>query len=201
MSHLSFEVIYRLAGLVTWDMGFEEQDAKNMMHMKSCERCYRQFCATMRMMDALDDFGFVEKQRSAGQQTHRKIAAQRKNTARVEIGMTVDCFCTELEVLSASGGWSFVRPASVNASAGVVMLCPPTRLEDLDDTRTYLEVDPEDGRLHIRLALGCFGQNPQVWLIDPAGEKTPVPLTDCAKSLEAKLPAMPSGKYRLLLEK
>lgn len=202
MSHLSNETLYRLAGLAVWDMGFEAQDAENMRHMLSCDKCYRKLCAHMAMMEAVGDFGFTGAMPVQVQSTSscsRAIARQKQWTARVEIGLTVKAYCAEIEVISASGGWSFARPAAKTAFGGAMALCPPTRLEDMSDCNTFVEVDPEDDRLVIRLSEAVAGQEPRAFLIMPDGEKRPVGLGGSRSG--AKLPSLPEGQYRIILEK
>lgn len=205
MSHLSGEILYRLAGLVVWDMGFEEEDARNMRHMLECESCYRRLCANMAMMEALDDIGLSEavpaREKKAPAPVKRieprKIASEKKRTARVEIGLTVCGPCPALEVVSASGGWSFVAAELVCAKGEKLALCPPTRLEDLADPGTFVEVDQEDQRLVVRLSDSQWKQNPQATLLLSGGRSYSLPLSRGS----TKLPTLPEGRYRLLLEK
>lgn len=205
MSHLSGEILYRLAGLVVWDMGFEEEDARNMRHMLECESCYRRLCANMAMMEALDDMGLSEALPAREEKAPatvkriepRKIAAEKKRTARVEISLTVSGLCPTLEVVSASGGWSFAAAELVCAQGGELALCPPTRLEDMADPDTFVEVDPVDQRLVVRLSDAQWKQSPQATLLLSGGRSYSLSLSQGS----TKLPVLPEGRYRLLLEK
>ena len=198
MSHLSFEGIYRLAGLVAWDMGFETQDAENMSHMRTCGQCYRQFCATVQMLEALDSFGFTEAE---VRRHHRKTRASRqKKLHRVEIGLSVERFYAEMEVLSAAGGWHFGAPA-VMQSCGNMLLCPPARLEDTGNPENTVEVDPESRNLRIHLTPEPSGGEIRAWLQNTQGGITPIPLREGPRGLDGSMPALAAGKYRIILEK
>lgn len=200
MSHLSRETLYRLAGLVTWDMGFGEQDVIDMTHIRTCESCYRKLCANMAIMEAVDEFGFADV--AELEQTHcdsRKVAARRKETARVEIALTVDRFCAELAVISAAGGWSFAAAVAQCGQSSRMTMCQPSRLEDMADSNTFLEVDPLDQRLVIRLSEELAARKPCAFLVTPEGEKRTIRLTGDPSGV--KLPALPEGSYRLILEK
>lgn len=195
MSHLSKEMLYRLAGLVTWDMGFEPEDARSMQHLKQCESCYRKLCAAMAMMDAVDEFGFVEAAAAAAPRREcRKMAPCR---ARVEIAMRVERLCPTLEVVRATGGWTFGAGETMVSLGGAVALCPPTRLEDRADRGTFLEIDPEDGRLSIRLSDDFSARDLRATLVTPAGEARPISLGTAG----GELPPLPEGNYRIILEK
>lgn len=198
MNHLSDEQIYDLALKVVNQSSFSSEDVANMKHVGQCDMCYNMLCSIMAIHDIashLVDFATAPIQ--------EVVTATIKGVCSAIIQLTIGAARPILsQIDSGLGSWTFGSPLAVAGSRALsVSESTATKLEDVDNSKTFIAYDSEKQLLVVQVDCSDISDHATVQLRSPDGTTNDIPLTKRGSVLWAEVSDLPDGKYDIILKK
>ena len=197
MNHLTDDQLYELATKIATNGAFSEADVTNMKHIAQCDECYQMLCCIIAMQDVsmhLDEFAVSP----ASVQT--TVSVQEKITAVIRLAINkVRPILDQIE--SGINSWSFDAPLAMAGVRSTKTSTGIQKLEDIDDTQTFVAYDPDKKILAIQIACDAGQDIPSVELKLPNGETRVVTLERKGPVLWGEVHGLEDGDYQVLLSK
>lgn len=197
MKHLLDEQLYDLTVKIATNGAFSREDVANMQHIAQCEECYQMLCCIRAMQDVSMHLGdFATLPAAAGQKT----SVQSVITTVIRLAITkVQPILEQLEAGIAA--WSFDAPLALPGARSTKAAGKVKKLEDVDNSQTFVAYDPDQRILVIQLACPADSKIPSVQLKLPDGSLRDVELVQKGAYLMGEVDDLEEGDYQIILSK
>lgn len=199
MNHLSQNTILQLGKKIHRQLPFSDRDTQDMYHIGRCDRCYETLRCTIKMLDLtdhMDRYFLRETEPQASSQTSGEGV-----TAVIWIDINrIRAVLRQKETLDTQ--W-FFDPAlpRVDTRSGKGAASAAVRLEDNDNSQTYVSYDPGKRLLQIRFDCRKEQYTPRAFLKKKDGTLREIVFEKREHLLCADIWDIGDGEYELILEK
>lgn len=197
MKHLTDEQVYALATKISANSSFTSDEITNMHHISQCDACYQMLCCVMAMQDVslrLGEFAHAPSASAA------KVPTQTSFSAIIRLAAsTVKPLLEQVEANIAT--WSFDTPLAVAGARSSRSDHQVCKLEDIDNSKTFVAYDPERKLLVFQVECGEEADIPIVEIRYPDGKKQQVVMQKVGGVFWAEVHELEDGDYQILLKK
>lgn len=206
MTHLTENQIMNLAEKAEEMYPYSETEREMMLHLKSCESCYEQFCSALALLEVTSESGYSVLSEIYGMEYSKSLAAKAGNRILAVVSLVKNKLKENIDVIMEqidreSDSFSF-RPSLATATRGQSDSQRKLyKVEDVSDEKTFIIMDPENDELMIQVnAKSISGGNVRVYIKTESGN-----ITDCELQLKGKIykgivKGLPSEKFQIVLE-
>ena len=196
MLHITNDKFCRLATLLTQEQAFEYEDMIAMQHILGCAACSGKLKRATAIVESADNIGMIsllaEKAEKAPADNHEKAIIQ-------IVVLDTRSVMTQLE--TAAARWFFDAPLGIGTKRSADSDAPPVeKLEDFDNSRTFVSYDPVKKMLAIQID-GKDGKVPSARIKTPDGTVRSISFEKRGSVYRAEVCNLEQGEYELILEK
>lgn len=197
MQHLTDDQLFHLADTIAEEDAFTEQDCQNMEHIGKCERCFRQLQNMIEILEAtkhapeLATYSYSEDDTSAN--PHMQSAV-------VKI-VVVDMAAIMEQIQTAATAWAFDKPLPVTTRGISTPVSTTPKLEDIENSNTYIAYDPIRRALTIQIEPDAQGVIPSAYLKFKDGTTREIHFETHGHFFRATVRDLTDGEYEVILEK
>jgi hypothetical protein len=192
MKHLTEDQLYELAVKIATKAAFTEENVICMKHISQCDGCYQMMCCIIAMQDIalhLEDFAAVQE----------TIVPPRITAV---IHLAVDQHQPSLnQVKTGLANWNFDVPALLPEERIEEKISGIQKLEDVDDSQTYIAYDRTKKLLEIQISCGIGDTVPSVMIKHLDGEAVSLMLAPNGSTLRGEVHDLEDGDYQVYLSK
>ncbi len=194
MKHLADNRLLALAKRILCEEDLSYREELEIEHISCCDECYELLRCTMAMVEVTDHMDLV-------MQKPARAAADDSAVIRVVI-LSPTAILHQLQEQQSC--WAFDAPPprsfAATRSAGEDA-SSVTKLQDIDNSRTYVAYDMKKKVLVIQLDCPEGEKVPRAFLEDSAGARREIELEKQERTYWARIHDLEEGEYRLILEK
>lgn len=207
MSHIEFDMLYRLAEMVDDDQPFNGEEIKAMEHISNCKECYDKFSSIFSIIEVTSDSGYIalsnifnigndfveiEKNSKKVMLVISVMMCKIKNTASVmmkQVKPVRDGFIFEMPLAIAARNIDSARETEIR------------RLEDIENEKNYVIVDPSANELLVQVDTRALkGKDVDIYIIQESGKKVSIPVERIGLLIRGKLSKIPNEQFYLYIE-
>ncbi len=197
MQHLNEDQLFHLADTITEEDAFTEQDLQDMEHIGKCEHCFRQL---QNMIEILEATKHAPELATYSYQEESPIESQHMQSAIVKI-VVVDMSAIMEQIQTAATAWAFDAPLPVTTRGAGTPVSSTPKLEDIQNSNTYITYDPARRVLTIQVEPDARGVIPSAYLKFKDGSTQKIRFEARGRFFRAEVHNLTDGEYELLLEK
>lgn len=201
MIHLTNDELYNLAELTFNDQPYNKAELTQMKHLKTCEECYRKFCAALAMMNVTSEAGYMMLSEIYNVEPlpgEKLLAVIRVIKNRINHSVAA-----VMEQLNEAGSrLHFAAPFMLGARSPGSEPSSISRLEEAEAEKTFVLFDAEKNELFIQLDLKPLQtDNVRVYLDFDNSERITVPLERKGNIIKGILRNIPDGDFKIRIER
>ena len=205
MKHIDFDALYHLAGLVIEDAPLEDNQIEQMYHISECKTCYDEFCSIIAILEATNETGMIairhilrDRIKSSEENVGKKILAVisvKAKMIREKISVVMEQLQDDVSSLC------FEAPLAMAARSTDSDIVPKvSKLEDIENERTFILFDSESRILYIQLDVRDLeSDNFSVYLVMSNGEKRMIPLSRDGNLLKSTIENITDTDFKILI--
>lgn len=194
MKHLSDDRLLALAQRILSEEDLSYREELEMEHISCCDECYELLRCTMAMLEVTDHMDLV---------MHEPVQPAAETSAVIRVVILSPAAILQ-QLQAQQSRWVFEAPPprsfAATRSAGEDT-SGVTKLQDIDNSRTYVAYDAGKKMLVIQMDCPEGEQLPRVFLEDAAGARREIELEKQERTYWARIQGLEEGEYRLILEK
>jgi len=208
MSHVEFEVLYRLAELIEEELPLGEEEMEALQHLADCEECYQKFCVLSTLADVTSESGYLllSEMYQFDQEPTAEKTLQEKVFAVIDVVVqrvkdSVSVVMEQVEQMQAM--IAFEQPIAVVArgtsgsSENSVQ-----KLEAVENERTFVAYDASSGVLLIQIDTVELDVDEVLCYVElSSGERVEVSMTRMGALLKGKLEGVQDTNFRVRIAK
>lgn len=198
MSHLHQDDILRLSKKILWEQPFDNKDVDDMYHISECDQCYEDLCCMLKIMDLTNH---MDRYFTKGSTTPTQTQTQSTVVSAV-ICISVGQISSILKQKTTKNTIWFFDPAlpRLNLRSGKTSFDSTVKLEDNDNSQTYITFDINKRLLQIRIDGRCETDIPKAFLKEANGLVREVELKRHGLLFCGEIQNVSDGEYELILE-
>ncbi len=200
MTHPGIDEILELASRTSDGLPYSDDERAMMEHLKECEECYDRFYAALALSDAVGNIGLLS---AAKNEATEKAGVGSKILAT--IGVIVDKVSsgigTALQQLDeATATFSFMPAMSLATRGTGDHQNSQSKLEDVNDEKTFISYDPETGRLYVQINLKDLPEkNVTVTVKTSDGRIEEIPMQKTGALLSGSIDNPKDGEFKVVV--
>lgn len=205
MKHIDFDNLYHLAELAVDDAPLEDLQIEQMKHIAECKDCYDEFCGIVAILEVTNETGMVvvrqilsnrlkTSEESVAQKVVAVISVKAKvirdhiNVVMEQLHSDINGLCFEAPLAMA------VRNVESDTASKI------SRLEDIENEKTFIVFDSELRTLYIQLDIRDLASDtPSAYLMFPNNEKKEVPLIRNGFLLKGRLDSINDIDFEIFI--
>lgn len=206
MTHLSEDQIMHLAEVTEDMIPYSALEKEMMLHLKSCEECYSQFCSCLALLEVTSESGYTVLSEIYGMEYAKSLAAKAGNKILAVVNLVKTKLMENMDVImeqvEGSGDSLRFRPALATAARGLSDSSKKMyKVEDVSDEKTFIIMDPVNDELLIQINTKTIpSEKIRVYLKTESGK-----IIDCDMTLKGKIykgiiKELPSEKFQIIIE-
>lgn len=194
MSHLTDDQLYDLAVKIIEEKPFTKEEILQMKHVAQCDECYDLLCCTMAMVETTQNLGsFAAVPEPVREPVQESITAA--------LRLVINAVQPILDQINA-GSWEFnkrvILAGARSTKDGAASI---QKLEDIDDSQTYIAYDPEKRLLVVQLAYDPAHGTPSASILEANGTSYEITFERHGDLLCAEIYDLEEGEHSIFLEK
>ncbi|MCD7784748.1 MAG: hypothetical protein LUH18_04100 [Oscillospiraceae bacterium] len=200
MTHLGDDEILELASKTSDGLPYSDDERAKMEHLKECEECYDQFYAALALSDAVGNIGLLS---AAKNEATEKAGASSKILAT--IGVIVGKVSSEIgaalqQLDGATAAFTFMPAMSLATRGAGDHQNSQSKLEDINDEKTFVSFDPKTGRLYVQINLKDLPEkNITVTVKASDGTVTEIPMQKTGAILSGSIDSPKDGELKVVV--
>lgn len=206
MTHLSEDQIMNLAEVTEDMIPYIASEKDMMLHLKSCEECYSQFCSCLALLEVTSESGYAVLSEIYGMEYAKSLAAKAGNKILAVVNLVKTKLMENIDVImeqAEGSGDSFrFRPALATATRGTSDSSKKMyKVEDISDEKTFIIMDPIHDELLIQINAKSVSDNKiRVYLKTESGEIIDCDMTAKGKIYKGLVKGLPPEKFQIVIE-
>ena len=206
MTHLTEDQIMRLAEATENQLPYDDAEKEMLVHLKSCESCYEQFCSSLALFEVTSESGYsilseiygMEYARSLASRAGNKILAV-VNLVKTKLMENIDII---LEQVDREGDALRFRPTLATAVRGQSDASRKMyKVEDVSDEKTFIIMDPESDELLIQINAKAISEGRiRAYLKLESGKIIDCNLEPKGKIYKGSIQGLPTEKFQIVIE-
>ena len=206
MIHLSEDQIMHLAEVTEDMIPYSAPEKEMMLHLKSCEECYSQFCSSLALLEVTSESGYTVLSEIYGMEYAKSLAAKAGNKILAVVNLVKTKLMENIDVImeqAEGNGDSFrFRPALATAARGLSDSSNKMyKVEDVSDEKTFIIMDPVNDELLIQINTKTIPyEKIRVYLKTESGEIIDCDMTAKGKIYKGIIKELPSEKFQIVIE-
>lgn len=200
--HIDEDALYRLAEKSNRFLPFTDEEEAMLDHLEECKECYEVFCACCAVMDAMSEAAAgmiaqtLRERNAVVSPVSTVLAAIRVVTATVK-----DAVSVSMEQLDQALSELFFEPAFAAVRGSTSQLSTFSKLESMENERTYVSYDAEKRHLKVQIdTADLTNENIAVVLLDDQEERHPLPVERKGKTVTAEADNLPFEAFTIQIE-
>lgn len=206
MTHLSEDQIMHLAEASEDMIPYSALEKDMMLHLRSCEECYSQFCSCLALLEVTSESGYAVLSEIYGMEYAKSLAVKAGNKILAVVNLVKTKLMENIDVImeqAEGSGDSFrFRPALATAARGLSESSKKMyKLEDVADEKTFIIMDPVNDELLIQINTKTIPyEKIRVYLRTESGEIIDCDMTAKGKIYKGIIKELPSEKFQIVIE-
>ena len=206
MNHISYDDLYELAMAIDDDKVLTQVQLNLLDHMSECDECYDEFCSISAIVAATSELGY-RVLKNAPVQEVRNIKETIDDTLYYIVNFTINKIQKGYSILTEQvnklrEGFVFDAPVALaTRGAGGTDEKSVWRLEEINNEKTFVLVDPEKKELYVQIeASDIKGLEPHIYILDETGTKSYISVSRIGNVFSGKIDNIPTDKFSLHIE-
>lgn len=205
MKHIDFDDLYHIAELVIEDSPMTDNQFEQMHHISECQKCYEEFCSIITILEVTNETGMIavrdilsDRIITTEKSTVQKVLAiisvkEKKIKEKVHIVMEqlqndVCSLCFEAPLATT------LRNVESDTSSRI------SKLEDIENERTFILFDTETKNLYIQIDLRNLDSDSlSAYLVMSDGSKRIIPLSQDGDLFKSKIEGVTDVDFKLVI--
>ena len=206
MTHLSEKQIMNLAEKTEEMFPYGDAEKEMMIHLKSCESCYEQFCGALALLEVTSNSGYTVLSEIYGMEYAKSLTAKAGNRILAVVNLVktklMENIDLILEQVDREGDALRFRPTLATAARGQSDKSRKMyKVEDISDERTFIIMDPESDELLIQInAKTLFERHIRAYLKLESGQTIDCKLEPKGKIYKGSVKGLPAEKFQIVIE-
>lgn len=206
MTHLSEDQIMHLAEVTEDMIPYSALEKEMLLHLKSCEECYSQFCSCLALLEVTSESGYTVLSEIYEMEYAKSLAAKAGNKILAVVNLVKTKLMENIDVImeqaEGSGDSFMFRPALATAARGLSDSSKKMyKVEDVSDEKTFIIMDPINDELLIQVNTKTTPyEKIRVYLKTESGEIIDCDMTAKGKIYKGIIKDLPSEKFQIVIE-
>ncbi len=206
MTHLSEDALLRLAERTEADLPYSDSELKMMDHLKSCVPCYNKFCSALALLSVTSESGYAVLSEMYALKKEDRPLRRASNKILAAVDLAINRLAENVDVVldqvRSAGDAFFFHPSLAMATRGLSESGQGIyKVEDINDEKTFIAVDPVGGGLLIQINTKELGNiRLRVYLQLEGGGTVEIPLRQKGKLCKGQISALPSERFQIVVE-
>lgn len=200
MTHLNDDEILSLASVTADGMPYTDDERKQMEHLKTCEECYDRFYAALALTDTVSNIGLLSS-------VKQEVTAEEKVKSKILaiVGVIVDKASTGIDSVlqqldQATAAISFMPAMSLATRGASDEQSNTSKLEDVNDEKTYISFDSGSGQLFVQINTREIGdENISVTVKYSNGDTREIPMERSGALLMGSMDNLVEGEFKVVV--
>ncbi|MCD7823336.1 MAG: hypothetical protein LUG86_04880 [Oscillospiraceae bacterium] len=195
MKHLTDEEILSLATATVEEIPYTEDERNLMEHLKTCKDCYDEFFAAVAVIDTIGSP--VEYEETVEETVGSRILAV-ISVVKDKVSTGIDSVLQQLD--QATAAISFMPAMSLATRGTGDYQVNTSRLEDVNDEKTYISFDSGSGQLFVQINTKEIGdENISVTVKYSDGSMREIPMERSGALLMGSIDNLVEGEFKVVV--
>lgn len=206
MTHLTENQIMNLAEKTEEMYPYSDAEREMMIHLKSCESCYEQFCSSLALLEVTSDSGYTVLSEIYGMEYAKSLTARAGNKVLAVVNLVkmklMENIDIILEQVDREDDALRFRPTLATATRGQLDTSRKMyKVEDVSDEKTFIIMDPESDELLIQINTKTISEGRiRAYLKLESGKTIDCKLEPKGKIYKGSIKGLPTEKIQIVIE-